>query len=470
VPRPGALVAALILAVALPVVVPAPSVAAATTRRVLVYGDSVVDSASGALAERLARDGWAPQVVSFPGVDIEQVAATAMAEPNLGDVVVLGVGYTYFWKPFVLRRQVDALMHVLTARGVRRVIWLNVRENRAERRDVNEALASAARRWPTIDIADWDRFSRRHTEAFEPDGYHLEAAGGRLMGDLMARRLAAYRAGSPRSTGPAYGRRNAIRAVVASYGRPQAAVLATQAAAIVRRSPFVAIASTPSGNGYWLAHRNGGVEARGDARVYGAVAARGERAAPVVGVAATRSGRGYWLAASDGTVFAFGDARFYGSTRAMHLTAPIVALTATRSGRGYWLVAADGGVFSFGDARFYGSTGGLALAQPIVGIAPHPGGRGYWLVAYDGGIFAFGAARFHGSAATGYRYWKIEGVAAARDGKGYTMLAACGDVISFGSAQLQKTVRSMDQLFVAIAPRAGGGLFVLGQGPARAHA
>jgi hypothetical protein len=461
VPRPAALVAAVVALLALP----SPSAATAPPPRVLVYGDSVVDSAAGDIAQRLAAAGWAPQVVSFPGADIEQVAATALAEPHLSDVVVLGIGYTYFWKPFVLRRQIDALMHVMTARGVRRVIWLNMRENRAERRDVNDALASAARRWPTIDIANWDRSSRRRADAFEPDGYHLVPAGGRLMGDLMAQRLAAYRAGAPRSTGPHYGPRPAIRALVASYGRPDATAAAANASRLVRRSPFVAIAPTPSGMGYWVAHRNGGVEARGDARSYGALGA-GRARAPVVGIAATRSGGGYWLATSDGSVFAYGDARFYGSTASMRLDAPVVGIAASRSSRGYWLVAADGGVFSFGDARFYGSTGALKLAQPIVGIASHPNGHGYWLVAYDGGIFAFGAARFHGSGATGYRYWKIEGIAAARDGDGYTLLAACGDLVPFGSARIAKTVRSMDQLFVAIATRGRGGLFVLGQGPA----
>jgi hypothetical protein len=76
-----------------------------------------------------------------------------------------------------------------------------------------------------------------------------------------------------------------------------------------------------------------------------------------VGMAATPTGAGYWLVGRDGGVFSFGDASFDGSVPGIPLQVnDIVGMAATRSGAGYWLVAADGGVFSFGDARFFGST------------------------------------------------------------------------------------------------------------------
>jgi hypothetical protein len=43
-------------------------------------------------------------------------------------------------------------------------------------------------------------------------------------------------------------------------------------------------------------------------------------------MAATPSGRGYWLVARDGGIFSFGDARFFGSTGNIHLTEPIVGV------------------------------------------------------------------------------------------------------------------------------------------------
>ena len=73
---------------------------------------------------------------------------------------------------------------------------------------------------------------------------------------------------------------------------------------------------------------------------------------PIVGMASTPSGNGYWLVASDGGIFSYGDATFYGSTGGMHLNKPIVGMASTPSGNGYWLVASDGGIFNYGDAVF----------------------------------------------------------------------------------------------------------------------
>ena len=94
--------------------------------------------------------------------------------------------------------------------------------------------------------------------------------------------------------------------------------------------------------------------------------------APVVAIAATHDGGGYWLAGRDGGIFAYGDAGFYGSAGALHLNAPIVGMTATPNGGGYWLVAADGGIFNYGDAGFFGSAGSLHLNAPDRRHGGHP--------------------------------------------------------------------------------------------------
>ncbi len=118
---------------------------------------------------------------------------------------------------------------------------------------------------------------------------------------------------------------------------------------------------------------------------------------PFVGMATTPDGGGYYEVRSDGTVEVFGDAAPYGDLTGRALNAPIIAMATTPDGRGYWLLGADGGIFSFGDAVFHGSTGGMALDQPVVAMAATPDGGGYWLVATDGGVFAFGDAKFLGS-------------------------------------------------------------------------
>ncbi|HVW35641.1 MAG TPA: serine hydrolase, partial [Acidimicrobiia bacterium] len=119
---------------------------------------------------------------------------------------------------------------------------------------------------------------------------------------------------------------------------------------------------------------------------------------PIVGMAASPSGAGYWLVARDGGVFAFGDAPFLGSTGNLRLNQPIVGMAASPSGAGYWLVAADGGVFAFGDAPFLGSAAGRTGGNRVVAVAGTASGAGYWLAARDGGVYAFGDAPFGGSA------------------------------------------------------------------------
>jgi hypothetical protein len=150
------------------------------------------------------------------------------------------------------------------------------------------------------------------------------------------------------------------------------------------------------GEGYWIAHSDGAVDAMGDVSDLGGVDAAVLNA-PITHIVATSDGRGYWLVAFDGGIFSFGDATFHGSTAGLRLNRPVVDMAPTPDDGGYWLVASDGGIFSFGDARFFGSTGGLHLNEPIVGITATPDGGGYWLVSSDGGIFSYGDALFFGS-------------------------------------------------------------------------
>jgi hypothetical protein len=198
-------------------------------------------------------------------------------------------------------------------------------------------------------------------------------------------------------------------------------------------APAVGIASTPSGQGYWLAAADGGVFAFGTAGFYGSMGGKA-LAAPIVGIASTPDGQGYWLVASDGGIFAFGDAGFYGSMGGHVLARKVVGLASTPDGRGYWEVGADGGIFAFGDAGFYGSMGGRPLAKPVVGIAPTHDGRGYWEVASDGGIFAFGDAPYLGSMGSVALYRPVVAMSPTPDGRGYWLTGSDGGIFAFGDA------------------------------------
>ena len=70
------------------------------------------------------------------------------------------------------------------------------------------------------------------------------------------------------------------------------------------------MASTPSGLGYWLVARDGGIFAFGDARYFGSGAGKGF--GTIVGMASSPDGAGYWMSNTIGQVFKFGDAPYFG--------------------------------------------------------------------------------------------------------------------------------------------------------------
>ncbi len=198
---------------------------------------------------------------------------------------------------------------------------------------------------------------------------------------------------------------------------------------------IVGMASSPAGDGYWLATPQGVIESFGGAADHGFLDGHSLNS-PVVGLAPAPDGGGYWLVAADGGVFTFGTAAYFGSKGGQPLNAPIVGMAATPDGRGYWLVAADGGVFAFGTAAYFGSKGGTSLHAPVVGMSSTPGGTGYWLVAADGGVFTFGTAAFRGSLGGRPLNAPVVGMAAAPDGGGYWLVAADGGVFAFGAPYL----------------------------------
>jgi uncharacterized membrane protein YgdD (TMEM256/DUF423 family) len=218
---------------------------------------------------------------------------------------------------------------------------------------------------------------------------------------------------------------------VDQLGNVTAEGLAT-ATDVATNAPSVAIASAPTGSGYWVAAADGGVFTVGSAGFHGSLG-NVHLNQPIVGMAPTPDGGGYWLVASDGGVFAFGNAAFHGSLGAVHLNAPVVAMAATPDGGGYWLVAEDGGVFAFGDAVFHGSMGAVVLNAPVVGMAADPHG-GYWIVASDGGIFTFGGAPFEGSTGAITLNAPISAMAATSTGHGYWLVGSDNGIFTFGDA------------------------------------
>ena len=101
-----------------------------------------------------------------------------------------------------------------------------------------------------------------------------------------------------------------------------------------------------------LVARDGGIFTFGDAKFFGSAGGY-HVTQPIVGMATTPSGNGYWLVARDGGIFAFGDARYFGSG-AGKAFGTVVGMAATPDGGGYWLSNTVGQVFKFGDAPYFG--------------------------------------------------------------------------------------------------------------------
>jgi hypothetical protein len=102
--------------------------------------------------------------------------------------------------------------------------------------------------------------------------------------------------------------------------------------------------------GYWLIADDGHAAAYGGAKLIPTIARR-----PIAGATTTPTGNGHWVATKDGTVFALGDATYYGQPTGRH---HIAAITATPTGHGYWLFDQDGSVLPYGDAHPLGSAKG----------------------------------------------------------------------------------------------------------------
>jgi hypothetical protein len=119
---------------------------------------------------------------------------------------------------------------------------------------------------------------------------------------------------------------------------------------------------------------------------------------PVVGIATTPDGNGYWLATGDGTVFAFGDAGGAHRPIVGPGAAPIVAIASDpATPHGYWLLARDGTVYPFGGAPEFGPLT-VPAATAMRGIATMPDGSGYWIADTNGTVYAAGKAALAGSA------------------------------------------------------------------------
>ncbi len=172
-------------------------------KQLFVVADSVMLGAKLYLFKGLA--DWK---VTFYG-KVSLVIPTAVGELRqqrapLGPVAVVALGYNSNWQRNRLNyqhwadqfdRDVENMLAVLKARGVRKVVWVLLREMNpglpaAEQHHyawyfpyVNERLRVAKVRHPELTLADWTTAARGR--GLTADGIHLTATGGALMVEVV---------------------------------------------------------------------------------------------------------------------------------------------------------------------------------------------------------------------------------------------------------------------------------------------
>jgi hypothetical protein len=193
----GAILATLV-ALAAALVAPTAAPAGLSATRVTIIGDSIMGSfayvpaarrtlgrgfdlhADNAVCRRLVAASCAFQG-STPATALDVVRA---AGRSLGPVVVVNVGYNDWSAVY----DVDRVMRALRAAGVRRVVWVTLREaggNASVYAQSNERIRAADRKWKALVVADWNAYSRGGRAWFREDGLHLTSSGAMGLARLL---------------------------------------------------------------------------------------------------------------------------------------------------------------------------------------------------------------------------------------------------------------------------------------------
>lgn len=104
------------------------------------------------------------------------------AGPALGDVLVIDVGYNEM--PATYRDGMERIIRIAVANGVEGIVWVTLRETTGIYRSTNAAIRSEARRWPQVEVADWNSYGAGRPW-FRDDGLHLNAAGAEALAAFL---------------------------------------------------------------------------------------------------------------------------------------------------------------------------------------------------------------------------------------------------------------------------------------------
>ena len=101
---------------------------------------------------------------------------------TLSDVLVVYVGYNESAEGY--HAGIDRVMRAALAQGAQGVVWVTLKEQRDIYRGTNVAIRTAARRWPQLQVADWDAYSAGKPW-FRGDGLHMGTTGANALADFL---------------------------------------------------------------------------------------------------------------------------------------------------------------------------------------------------------------------------------------------------------------------------------------------
>lgn len=108
---------------------------------------------------------------------------------SLGSTVIVESGYNEYVQQYP--DDIDTVMKALVAAGVETVLWVTLREERADYATMNGQIRAAAAKWPQLEVVDWNAASRDRPWV-AGDGLHLNYQGALGMARLLRKYVVEY--------------------------------------------------------------------------------------------------------------------------------------------------------------------------------------------------------------------------------------------------------------------------------------
>ena len=105
-----------------------------------------------------------------PPNPVSALTAIRQQPGSVGDIAVIDVGYNDWAQVY----GIEPVISALRARGVKRIVWVTLRETEGGMGSINAMIRAAARRHSFIQIADWNAASSG-LGGFAADGVHLSS-------------------------------------------------------------------------------------------------------------------------------------------------------------------------------------------------------------------------------------------------------------------------------------------------------